>query len=226
MLHPHTELRRVNDEIGYGVFATRDIPRGTVTWVLDPLDQVMDPEPGPEMAGDFGEAFLDWTWVNGQGRRILCWDFGRFVNHSCSANSHGPGSFEFEVAVRDIAAGEEITTDYGTLNLEAPMDCRCGSPACRRTVQATDLIDIAMACDQQIRQAMTRVYEVPQPLWRWMSDFEADVARWYERPDEIPSVLLHAWPPMSPGEASGRSRSIGPLATPSGNSHASWKSSR
>jgi hypothetical protein len=39
MLHPHTELRFINEQIGYGVIATHFIPRGTVTWVRDDLDQ-------------------------------------------------------------------------------------------------------------------------------------------------------------------------------------------
>jgi hypothetical protein len=43
MLHPDTELRFVNRTIGYGVFATRMIPRGTITWVRDRLDQAFTP---------------------------------------------------------------------------------------------------------------------------------------------------------------------------------------
>ena len=44
MIHPDTELRLVSPEVGYGVFATRFIPRGTLTWVLDPLDQHFSPK--------------------------------------------------------------------------------------------------------------------------------------------------------------------------------------
>ena len=39
MVHPDTELRFVSPAIGWGVFATRDIPTGTITWALDVLDQ-------------------------------------------------------------------------------------------------------------------------------------------------------------------------------------------
>lgn len=35
MIHPDTELRFINPEIGYGVFATQFIPRGTITWVRE-----------------------------------------------------------------------------------------------------------------------------------------------------------------------------------------------
>ena len=39
MLHPHTELRFINEQIGYGIVATHLIPCGTVTWVRDAFDQ-------------------------------------------------------------------------------------------------------------------------------------------------------------------------------------------
>lgn len=44
MIHPDTELRFVTPDIGNGVFATRFIPKGTLTWVRDRLDQTFTPE--------------------------------------------------------------------------------------------------------------------------------------------------------------------------------------
>ena len=44
MIHPDTELRFINDVIGYGVVATKFIPKGTITWVQDDLDRVYSPE--------------------------------------------------------------------------------------------------------------------------------------------------------------------------------------
>jgi len=35
MIHPDTEVRFINDEIGYGVVAKKLIPKGTITWVQD-----------------------------------------------------------------------------------------------------------------------------------------------------------------------------------------------
>ena len=32
MIHPDTELRFISPEIGFGVFATKLIPQGTITW--------------------------------------------------------------------------------------------------------------------------------------------------------------------------------------------------
>jgi hypothetical protein len=43
MMFPHTKLRYINDQIGFGVFATKFIPKGTITWALDELDQILEP---------------------------------------------------------------------------------------------------------------------------------------------------------------------------------------
>jgi hypothetical protein len=40
------------------------------------------------------------------------------------------------VAIRDLAAGEELTYDYSChlLSRDELMPCACGSPACRRVI--------------------------------------------------------------------------------------------
>src|SRR5690242_1382543 len=61
------------------------------------------------------------------------------VNHSCEPNV-GMGGNVVLVAMRNIAAGEELTIDYA-LFLADPgfaMACRCGTAACRGMVRGTD----------------------------------------------------------------------------------------
>ncbi len=60
---------------------------------------------------------------------------GIFVNHSCAPNA-GIQNDRHLVALRDIAAGEEIRFDYSTTMEEQSftMQCRCGAPGCRRVV--------------------------------------------------------------------------------------------
>lgn len=61
-----------------------------------------------------------------------------FTNHSCSPNIAIQGQIVF-VAMRDIAAGEELTHDWATTDdLDYVMDCRCGSADCRGTVTGKD----------------------------------------------------------------------------------------
>ena len=63
----------------------------------------------------------------------------RFINHSCDPNTHieewtvrGVPTIVF-TACRNIAAGEEITADYGD-HFGVHFDCQCGSPDCRGNV--------------------------------------------------------------------------------------------
>ncbi|HZI17278.1 MAG TPA: SET domain-containing protein-lysine N-methyltransferase [Pyrinomonadaceae bacterium] len=57
----------------------------------------------------------------------------RYVNHSCSPNAYmrrAYGRVEF-YSLRPIAAGEEVTCDYGETHHDGKLPCRCGSPRCR-----------------------------------------------------------------------------------------------
>jgi uncharacterized protein len=57
----------------------------------------------------------------------------RFINHSCDANTFircTPERAEF-YARRAIAAGEELTCDYGESQHEGKLACRCGAARCR-----------------------------------------------------------------------------------------------
>lgn len=60
----------------------------------------------------------------------------RHVNHSCAPNAVlriRQGRVEF-YALRDLAAGEEITADYGLSHHDGRLACRCGAPRCRGAI--------------------------------------------------------------------------------------------
>lgn len=169
MIHPDTELRHVNGRIGYGVFATQPIPKGTVTWALDPLDQVLSLDQEEQLRYR-STALLDkYTYRNRDGQRVLLWDLARWMNHSCEANTLSPG-LDIELAIRDILPGEEITCDYGALNEDESFECACESPQCRRTVTPEDFDARAPHWDALLRIAFRHIREVPQPLWKWVRD--------------------------------------------------------
>jgi uncharacterized protein len=64
-------------------------------------------------------------------------DDAEFFNHSCDANVGIRGQIIL-VARRPIAAGEELTFDYDTTEVEAqPFVCRCRSPLCRGTIDGS-----------------------------------------------------------------------------------------
>jgi len=60
------------------------------------------------------------------------------INHSCDPNAWLEGLNL--TARRHIAAGEQITMDYGTFCNESlePFGCTCGEPGCRGVIRGTD----------------------------------------------------------------------------------------
>ena len=61
-----------------------------------------------------------------------------FLNHSCEPNV-GFGGNVVLVAMRDVAAGEELTTDYALFDdHDDAMDCTCGTPSCRQRIHGRD----------------------------------------------------------------------------------------
>jgi uncharacterized protein len=61
-----------------------------------------------------------------------------FVNHSCQPNCETDEIDKriWIIALRDIAAGEELTYDYNIYDAEPGEEppCRCGAGACRGTM--------------------------------------------------------------------------------------------
>ena len=172
MMHPHVELRKINDTVGYGVFATRLIPRGTITWALDQFDQIFSPARVAALQGTYKELIQKYGYRDGRGDTVLSWDHGRFVNHSCSANCVSPG-FDFEVAVRDIQVGEELTDDYRTLGLEMAFECTCGAPRCIGVVRPEDIATETTEWDRAIAEVFPLLRKVEQPLWEFVRDQDA-----------------------------------------------------
>ena len=62
-----------------------------------------------------------------------------FGNHSCDPSLWFDGPYAL-AARRAIAAGDELTLDYGTCSAGDgfALDCRCGTAACRGRVTADD----------------------------------------------------------------------------------------
>jgi len=162
---------------------------GSITWAGDSLDQIISPVALQSLSPLLSRQVHRYSYLNGRGERILCWDHGRFVNHSCAAACLSPG-FDFEIAVRDIAPGEEITDDYGTLNLEEPFECLCGSAACRGQVLPDDPVRHAREWDALIARAFPAIAQVDQPLWELVWE-KAAVQQVLAGASKIPSCLTH-----------------------------------
>src|SRR5258708_40375487 len=113
---------------GLGAFAIRPIPAGTralaiAGWLL-PTEKLTDDLLALQVGPDL--------WLCSDGSNL-----DDRINHSCDPNL---GFFRGDpvlYALRDVAAGEEVTWDYSTSITEAgwSLDCACGAPKCRGIVR-------------------------------------------------------------------------------------------
>jgi uncharacterized protein len=61
-----------------------------------------------------------------------------FINHSCEPNVGFAGNIVL-VTMRDVSAGEELTTDYALFDdYDGQMTCRCHTARCRRVIDGHD----------------------------------------------------------------------------------------
>lgn len=168
MIHPNTEVRLIDAEIGHGLFATSRIPCGTITWVLDPLDRVISPQKMREYDEKYQEILMTYSFRDQEGDFVFCWDNGRFINHSFKANCCAT-PYKFEVAIRDIEAGEEITNDYGTLNIIESFEPR-DEGTDRKMVHPDDLVHYAALWDEKLQKSFAHLMQVEQPLQKYLEN--------------------------------------------------------
>ena len=102
---------------GLGVFALAPIAKGTPVWrFAKGLDMEFSPDIVNGLPEHVRTFFSRYGYLDRNVKRfILCFDDARFVNHSETANvatDYTQDRYGLDVALRDIAAGEEITMDY------------------------------------------------------------------------------------------------------------------
>ena len=123
---------------GRGLFATGEFELGEIVCVKG--GYIFDRATLGELAPVLGPAEIqiaDHLFIGPRSREER--DGGMiFSNHSCNPNIGVQGQIVF-VALRRIAAGEELTHDWATTDDDDYiLQCRCGSPACRGAVTGRD----------------------------------------------------------------------------------------
>jgi SET domain-containing protein len=127
-----------NTLAGRGVVATADIARDEIVAIKAghivtraEIDQVT------AAAGDMALQIDDDFYLAPRSADDVE-DMSVFINHSCDPNVGFRGQVVY-VAMRDIAAGEELCHDYAMECSDGyTLDCRCGSSLCRGKVSGDD----------------------------------------------------------------------------------------
>ncbi|KJS04470.1 MAG: lysine methyltransferase [Flavobacteriales bacterium BRH_c54] len=198
MIHPLTELKFISNEIGYGVVAREFIPKGTITWVLDKLDREFSPLEIQTMEPIYQEILDFYTFRNNNGNYVLCWDNGRYVNHSFNSNCLTT-AYDFEIAIRDILPGEQLTDDYGYLNIPYPFR-GVDEGTRRKIVYPDDLVKYHKVWDKKIERAFPLITKVNQPLRTLISDEKWKEIEAIEKGEKQMLSILHNFYPNGNGE--------------------------
>ncbi|GAB5560159.1 MAG: hypothetical protein SynsKO_18060 [Synoicihabitans sp.] len=125
---------------GYGLYASKDIPKGTqvIEYVGEKItkaesDRRDEARRARQDAGDDGCVYLFILNKRYDIDGDVPWNTARLINHSCDPNcetEYADGGIWIS-STRDIAAGEELSYDYGFdwENWEEH-PCLCGAPTC------------------------------------------------------------------------------------------------
>ena len=112
---------------GLGVFAIRDVSKGALVASWEHRRLLSEKEYAALTSAEKSYC----TKIRGVYEMLPI--PARYINHSCEPNVEARESGD--VAIQNIASGEEITADYA---LEYPpgyrLNCRCGKPTCRKIV--------------------------------------------------------------------------------------------
>ena len=136
--HPAIVVRE-SSIAGRGLFASTDIDAGVV--VLRLGGRLVDSRELEHLiATVIRGGYVDSVAVAIDLHLVLPPDtIAHYGNHSCVPNLWVVGPYELATC-RRIAAGEELTIDYGTIS-DGPsfrMACACGAPTCRGVVTGED----------------------------------------------------------------------------------------
>jgi len=126
---------------GAGVYTTAPLAQGT--HVLEYTGPRLTKE---QTEGLYADSELTYLFGMDDGKTVIDgFGMAAFVNHSCRPNCETDqiDNRVWIIALRDIAAGEELTYDYNIYDAEPGENssCHCGSEDCRGTMFCEEEIE-------------------------------------------------------------------------------------
>lgn len=151
--------RRGNTISGYGIYAVTEIKAGELVWQGEETAQRIVTRSYVQSYWNTSEQEVFQRYAYPLSEEVfILWSENPTEwapqNHSCEANTAYRGLNVY--AVRDIAAGEELTLDYSTFcdgNM-LEFQCQCQSPNCRGIIRGTPLNSVTRR-EQELISART-----------------------------------------------------------------------
>lgn len=113
---------------GLGLFAVRDFKKGDRVLEWNDENRYYTKEELALLPKELKRyvAFYD-------SKYLLIASPERYMNHSCDPNTRTDDS-GVDIALRDIARGEEITGDYTNIKTLDGFTCGCGTASCKKII--------------------------------------------------------------------------------------------
>lgn len=155
---------------GKGYFASEDIPLGTIVYFYSKDDIFYSKKEFNSLEINEMNSLMDKAVEDEFGNWVLT-KTGPYTNHSCDPNIYpifAEGNY-FDIAVKNISSGDEITIDYSMFfsSTKWSMKCNCGSVDCRKEVGFG--LDLDCKIEEErlslITEAVDRIFKVKQPIF-------------------------------------------------------------
>lgn len=165
VLHPHI-IKKKSEVSGYGLFASKDIPQGTVIWKYGNV-RVYTLEQYNNFSERYKAILRRFCYEGVNETLVYCTDDSKYFNHSCDPNSMSI-DLEKDITIKNIYKEEEITYDYSYwyLKWNEPFLCKCGSKNCRHIIKR-ELPDSPTVTnlEQLAKESWENSSKVKQPLF-------------------------------------------------------------
>lgn len=166
MIIPWVRIEWISDYKGYGLITTQDIPKGTITFVQDGLDIVIPSENVSNVPPNLLEHVYKYSYEDYLGNLIISWDLAKYMNHDDEANTLTTG-YGFEIAIRDIKKGEELTDDYRIFSTHHDTSFSTTKKELETFRPWSD--ELIQSWDDKVLLALQNESQVPQPLKELLS---------------------------------------------------------
>jgi len=159
MLADLFEVKETNNK-GFGLYARQRVPKGTIICFESDGFRIIPAEDYETMS----ETAKEHVYQRADGTYIAPSDDSKYLNHSCNANVLD-SRLGFDIVVRDIRKGEEVTYDYRAFIFKE-MQCNCGAKNCCGFLTYEHPVPekLRLFWAKKVESALRQVNRVEQPL--------------------------------------------------------------
>ncbi|MEI6056928.1 MAG: SET domain-containing protein [Lentisphaerota bacterium] len=159
MLADLFEVKETADK-GKGLYTKQFIPKGTIV-CFESTEYKIVPE---KEYNKISKVKKEHIYRRADGAYIAPSDDSKYFNHSCNANVLD-SRLGFDIVVRDIKKGEEVTYDYRAFYFKE-MQCNCGARNCCKliTYEHPTPEKLRFLWTKRVDSALRQINKVEQPL--------------------------------------------------------------